>query len=323
MHSHSSPETACTAQLGSPSAVPLTAELWLLTGASGLLGRALAAELRSAGLRLRVLEHRRACASLGDELVRATLEDERALARALDGVRGVVHAAAVLEGTPAELEAGNARGTERLASAAARAGAARFVFVSTAAVYAPGSFRDADEAQALGPEEPYGASKLSAERAAEKALGERLAIARLPSLIGNGRSRFLEQLAGAVLHHRLPRLPDGGAAIELVHVNDAAAGIRALAEAKRAAGAFHFAAPERLRYRELMELVAAELGCLPRWTPIDGADESAIEPVLLRFATQERTLSCARARELLGYRPRWDPVNALRAAFASHRASAG
>ncbi|MBL8896086.1 MAG: NAD(P)-dependent oxidoreductase [Planctomycetes bacterium] len=295
----------------------------MLTGASGLLGRALVAELLGAGLHVRVLEHRRACTGFSAEILRSSLGDEAGIARAVEGVHGIIHAAARLEGSPAELEEVNARGTERLATAAARAGVARFVLVSTAAVYASGAFRDADETQALGPEEPYGASKLAAERAAASAFGERLAIARLPSLIANGRSRCLEQIAGAVLHHRVPRLVDDGVAIELVHVNDAAAGIRALAEVTRATGAFHFTAPGRLRYRELLELVATELACSPRWTPIDSADASAIEPVLLRFATEERTLSSARARELLSYRPRWDPATALCAAFTSHRAGAG
>lgn len=96
------------------------------------------------------------------------------LAPLVKGVDAVVHLAAITDATssfsrPAEVEAVNLRGTERVALAAAEAGAG-FVFASTTSVYGPHGDR-VDERCApddLRPQSPYAASKLQAERLLEE-----------------------------------------------------------------------------------------------------------------------------------------------------------
>ncbi len=80
----------------------------------------------------------------------------------------VLHLAAVLRGTAAEL-ASNATMATALCAAARNAGARHVLLASTAAVYRPGP-QDIPESQPPHPANPYGAAKLAAEHAATQAL---------------------------------------------------------------------------------------------------------------------------------------------------------
>ena len=80
----------------------------------------------------------------------------------------VLHLAAVLRGTAAELAA-NASMATALCAAAKNAGARHILLASTAAVYRPGA-QDIPESQPPHPANPYGAAKLAAEHAAAQTL---------------------------------------------------------------------------------------------------------------------------------------------------------
>jgi UDP-N-acetyl-alpha-D-quinovosamine dehydrogenase len=117
--------------------------------------------------------------------------------RALPGMDAVVHLAArvhVMRDRSADplsaFRSTNVLGTERLAVAAARAGVCRFVFSSS--IKAMGEhtlerpFVESDEPR---PEDPYGLSKLEAERALQKvgaSTGMSVSILRLPLVYGPG-----------------------------------------------------------------------------------------------------------------------------------------
>lgn len=133
----------------------------LVTGASGFIGRHLVAELERRQLPLRVPARR-------------DLGPDTDWSDALHGVESVVHlAAAAHERARRAQQAGdyevlrrvNALGSERLAQAAARAGARRFVFVSTIGVHGEQtSGRPFSEANRLEPASLYAKSKLEAEQ---------------------------------------------------------------------------------------------------------------------------------------------------------------
>lgn len=283
---------------------------WLVTGANGVLGRCVVERLASDGVELRLLDQGRPVAASGERITVVRAENDAALERALASCTGVVHAAALLEGDAAALHAANAAATGRLAACAARAGVRRFVYVSTAAVLAPGAFADADELHPTGPSEPYAASKFEGEERARRLLGERLVIVRLPSIVGPGRTRFVEQLAAAVLHHTLPLRADDGAFVECVHAHDVARAIAALVAGRGTSALFHLAGPRRPRFGELVRFVAELLRVEPRFVPLP-APSVHFEPALLAFATIERSLSSARARRELGWEPLVDWHSAL------------
>lgn len=98
----------------------------------------------------------------------------------------VLHLAAVLRGTPAQL-ARNAADTAVVCDAAIEAGARHVFVASTAAVYRPGAF-DLAETDLPDPANPYGASKLAAEVAARQMLSHRhppgLTILRIGNVAG-------------------------------------------------------------------------------------------------------------------------------------------
>ena len=114
--------------------------LALVTGASGLLGGNLAAELRARRVHVRAI--RRAStrldhlADLDIEWVHGDLDDPASLAHACRGADVVFHAAALVAVTPTvtpALRRANVDGTAALLAAAKAAGVGRFVHVSTVA----------------------------------------------------------------------------------------------------------------------------------------------------------------------------------------------
>lgn len=161
--------------------------LLALTGATGFLGRHLAARLRREGFRVRALVRRDdpGLEAIGVELVRGSLESEEALAAFVEGVSWIVHGAGVVRAPhAAAFEAANAHGTARLARVAAqRAPRARFLLVSSLAAREP----------ALS---PYARSKRQGELAlARLGLQPPPIILRPPAVYGPGDRATLPILA--------------------------------------------------------------------------------------------------------------------------------
>jgi UDP-glucose 4-epimerase len=152
----------------------MSGRLVALTGATGFIGRHLLADLQRRGWRVRILL-RRPTALAGDatSAVVGDLTAPRNMAAALEGVDAVVHSAGLahangskVSGTPEDdYRALNTDATVALARAARRAGAKRFVFLSSirAQCGATASAVLREDAPA-GPTEPYGRSKLAAEQ---------------------------------------------------------------------------------------------------------------------------------------------------------------
>jgi len=144
----------------------LTTSPVVVTGSNGFIGRALCAQLAAEGVATRALSR----ADYGD----LATADDGLLDDALRGAGAVVHLsgrAHVMRETsanpPDAYRVANAVATERLAHAASRAGAARFVFASTVKVNGDASprgraFRENDPA---APADDYARSKYDAERA--------------------------------------------------------------------------------------------------------------------------------------------------------------
>ncbi len=255
----------------------------LVTGGDGFVGRALCPALAAAGRRVRISSRRPAPAA-GIEVCRvADIGPDTDWSAALEGIDAVVYLAARVHvmderhGDPlAEYRRVNAEGTRRLAEAASAAGVRRLVLLSTVKVNGettPGApFRDGDPPH---PREPYGVSKLEAERALfEVAAGGALeaTVLRPPLVYGAGvKGNFLELLE---LCAKAPPLPLAGIANRrsLIHAANLADAVLRCLDHPGAAGKTYLVADgEPVSTPELVRRLAAALGRPARLFPVPGA----------------------------------------------------
>ncbi len=143
----------------------------LLTGAAGFLGRRIAESLLVAGVKdLRIHVRRTAPAGLLEKLQRAhpdarvsvvaaNLLHRHDLVPMLEGVEVLVHAAAGMRGSAADMFANTVVGTRNLLQAAADAGVRRVVMVSSFAVYRTASLPTGAAHDETVPIEPIGIDK--------------------------------------------------------------------------------------------------------------------------------------------------------------------
>lgn len=188
------------------------AKLVAVTGASGFVGPHLVAALRRHGWKVRLLLRRwsplPSLAGVEAEIVWGDLADSSALARLVQGVDAVVHAAGLIKARdPADFLTVNRDGTARLA---ALAPAARFLLLSSLAAREPGL-------------SPYGASKRAAEEALAGRSGSWLAV-RAPAVYGPGDRETLAYFQAAergIGPSPMGPSPMGTAArLSLIHVAD-------------------------------------------------------------------------------------------------------
>ena len=140
-----------------------------LTGATGFIGRHLLTDLRAHGYRLRVLlRHRIEGGPDIDAAIIGDLSRPLNMAKALEGVDAVIHAAgiahAMSERPEKDYRAINTEATLALARAAERAGVRRLVFLSSVRAQIGTSAEGVlDETRPPAPTDAYGRSKLAAE----------------------------------------------------------------------------------------------------------------------------------------------------------------
>jgi nucleoside-diphosphate-sugar epimerase len=181
----------------------------LVTGATGMIGGAVLRRLLGAGRPVRAARRAPGAAfPAGVEDVLATDADQ--LTGALAGVGAVIHCAGALTAASpfratadAAAAAANRAVTTALIEGALTAGVERFVFMSSCAVYGPGSVGPVSEDRPTNPASAYGAMKLDLERLlAERASGRLdLVIVRPCVVTGPEDRHFAPALA------RLARLP--------------------------------------------------------------------------------------------------------------------
>jgi nucleoside-diphosphate-sugar epimerase len=296
----------------------------LLTGIAGFIGSHLAEFLADTGWSIRgvdaftdtypVRQKRDNAAVLSRcedvEVVVADLARDD-LAGLLDGVDAVVHLAGE-PGVPASWGTGfavyverNIIATQRLLEAATSAGVHRFVYASSSSVYGPAD-HPATETAVPRPLSPYGASKLAGEvlvgaYAQQRALST--VALRYFSVFGPRQRpdmaahRFIEALLDS---RPVPVHGDGRQARDFTYVSDVVTATAAALTASVPAGSvFNVANGQPVEVREVIEILAEELGVVPK-----------VERRPEREGDTPRTDGCAdAARSELG----WEPVTDLRA----------
>lgn len=212
----------------------------LVTGASGLLGSAVAERLRHTGHDVRTMQRRSTGAT--DEII-GTITDEAAVAVAVDGIDAVVHLAAKvsLTGEAAEFRQVNVEGTRNLLSAASAAAVSRFVMVSSPSVAHAGASivgDDAEPADPLRARGDYARTKAEAELLALAADRPGFAVVAVrPHLVwGPGDTQLVARIVERASKGRLPLLGHGAALIDSTYIDNAAS---AIAQAMERADAVH------------------------------------------------------------------------------------
>jgi dihydroflavonol-4-reductase len=251
----------------------------LVTGGTGFIGSRLALEARRQGHEITVAGQLNSDA----ERVRATelareaiviehgpLQDADHARRIAQGCDSVIHLAA------AQHEANvpesyffdvNVNGTRTLMEACERAGVRRFVYGSTIGVYGESSGESLDEASPPRPTNPYGRSKLEAERVVDAYGGSlQRSIVRISETYGPGDFRLLK-LFRAVNRGRFFMIGAGLNRRQPIHVSDLVRGLLLAASHPAAVGeTFVMAGEEILTTRELVAQIARVLGRpTPRW----------------------------------------------------------
>lgn len=225
-----------------------------LTGATGFIGRYLVRHLIEAGHRLRCWRRpqsdRTGFEPREDSLewIAGDLGDARASDQLVSGCEAVVHAALYHlgggfrggEGDLVPFVEKNVLGTIRLIEAARRAGAARFVFISTCAVHEKIlEDRPLDEAHPLWPTSHYGAHKAAIEKFVHSyglGIGYPICALRPTGVYGLNHpaeaSKWYE-LVAAVVRGETVSCQGGG---KEVHAADVARAVELLLKAQNVAG---------------------------------------------------------------------------------------
>ncbi|MFT2818079.1 NAD-dependent epimerase/dehydratase family protein [Leifsonia sp. A12D58] len=226
----------------------------LVTGASGLLGRAVAEAVLAAGHEVRTFQ-RRPSGVAGVSDVLGSVTDSDAIARAVDGMDAVVHLAAKvsLAGDPAEFDTVNIGGTRALIAALTAAPAAaptaatpsaspdiaaaarRLVYVSSPSVAHSGASIVGDGAMPADPVQArgdYARTKAEAELLALAADSPSLRVVAVrPHLVwGPGDTQLVARVVERARAGRLPLLGHGAALIDSTYIDNAASGIAAALE---------------------------------------------------------------------------------------------
>jgi UDP-glucose 4-epimerase len=298
----------------------------LVTGGAGFIGSHLVTACLARGHAVRVLDDfssgSRAnlahCA--GDvDIIEGDVRDAEAMARAVRGVDGVFHEAAIASvarsfAEPAFVEAVNVGGTVTVLEAARREGVARVVFASSCAVYGSSTALPLEEEGLTAPLSPYAVGKLTCEWYAQDP-GATVCLRYFnvygprqdPSSEYSGViARFMDRCAAGA---GLTIDGDGSQTRDFVYVGDVVAAnllaLEAPAQAAAGAGAVNVGSGRETSVAELAAAVRTAAG----------VSVAVANGPRRQGDVQRSRASLSHAGEVLGYLPATDLADGLRATW--------
>ncbi len=234
----------------------MTRGLITVFGGSGFLGRYVVSRLAKQGWTIRVAVRRPSAAMflkpLGDvgqiTPIRAPIQDPMAIREAVQGARAAVNLVGILyEKGERSFAAVHARGAHSIASAAAEAGVERLLHVSAIGAE-------------LHAEAEYARSKGAGEAAVKTAFPT--ATILRPSVVFGPEDDFFNRFAVmARLSPALPLIGGGHTKFQPVYVGDVAQAVaKCLVNSATAGKTYELGGPRVYSFKDLMELLLAEIG---------------------------------------------------------------
>lgn len=254
----------------------------VITGASGLIGRALAARALREGRDVR-LQGRSANAvaqalytlKMHKDLqvveLDFTVGDQFEFDRLMTGCSTVVHCAGLVhqaDAPAAHYEAINFRATQMVAAAAKRAKVDSFVFLSSSAVYGRGPYSEIDEYGPLQADTPYAVSKLRCEQwLKDNAPAGQTIILRPSFVFGEGDRGNILSLVKQIDDNVYFNIRGNTAQKSLIYAGDVAQAIdRCIAQLGPGYHILNVANPRTVSVIELANTIAVGLGKTPPHT---------------------------------------------------------
>ncbi|OBI52697.1 sugar epimerase family protein [Mycobacterium sp. E796] len=261
-----------------------------VTGASGVLGRGVAARLLSQGHHVVGVARRRPESwSSAAEFVEADIRDAEAVKRAIAGADVVAHCAWATGS-----EQVNIGGTLNVVEAIAETGIRRIVFPSSAHVYGGGE-APKTEHDPRTPVSADGRHKARVEQLLEDS-GLEWVVIRSALILGRSVDNWVRRILA------LPAFPGAAAdrPIQVVHLDDALRVFnRAIVDTEVGSGPVNLAAPGELTFRR----VAAALGRPIVWP--------GIRPAELQLVQSAPFMDTARLRQQWEFRPAWNSAECV------------
>ncbi len=316
----------------------------LVTGATGFLGGALARRLLGDGVRVVALGRNQDKLSELESLGATTLPCD--LAGLPDDMRAnackiFVHAAALSSpwGRAQDFERANIMGTANALRLAERAGAHRFINISSPSIY----FRFADQeglrenGPLPDPVNAYADTKRRAEKLVSEASAFETVTLRPRGLYGPADTALLPRLLKVSESRPLPLMRGGEAATDLTYIDDVVESILAAMNAPSSASgqAFNISGGVPLPVKMVAERAGDKAGVKVRWRrmpwPLVKSFVTASErvcamlpqrpePVVTAYSAGlfafRQTLNIQKAEQLLGWRPKVSFEEGLEKTFA-------
>ncbi|HNS03832.1 MAG TPA: NAD(P)-dependent oxidoreductase [Anaerolineae bacterium] len=311
----------------------------LITGVTGFMGSHLAERLLAEGIAVRGLARRPADAAFlaqqGAEIVQADLAERAGLERAVRDCQVVLHTAAWTGGPGLDEQQAwtiNVAATGWLLQAAASAGAQRFIYFSSVAVYGLNAAPLIDESAPTPPVgQLYPDSKIAAETLVRAAQTDGLptTIIRPASTYGPRGSAWTIGPVEQIKAGRLVLLGEDRGLVNTGYIDNLVEGVLLALHSPAAAGeTFNLCDGTAITYREYYQRYAAMLGrerlpVYPAWLargavsppgrwlrrllgrPVPG-------PWSYHFRFNPSRFSIAKAQRLLGYAPAIDLDEGMR-----------
>ena len=301
----------------------------LITGATGFIGSHLTRALISGGV-----DPRRLCLLVPEgtslknlpdkelEIVGGDIRNKDAVKRAIGGVETIYHLAArtVFEGAKYHDYAQvNVHGTQNLLDACRGARIQKFVFFSSIAVYGlpayVGEIINWNETRPQNPAEPYGESKLEAERRLigfHQQTGMPYTIIRPTTVYGPRDHQGIFELYKAIKDHYFLQIGDGKNFMDYVYVLDLVKGAILAQQSKYQASDYILGCGKPITSSNIFKLVARSIGeSVPRfripknialalsyplwWSPLF--------PKRVKILTTNCFYNISKAKKELGYNP--------------------